>query len=63
VPAGTPNFFYGVPGLAVTPDGTRLLIASFDGGVVSMIETATDTLIQQTIPVGTGPRGVGVPKR
>jgi YVTN family beta-propeller protein len=61
VAAGTPDTFFGVPGIAVTPDGARLLISSFASDVISMIDTATDTLLEQTIPVGDSPAGIGMP--
>ena len=66
VPNGTPQTFYGVPGLALTPDGGRLFIAGFRSnqpGQISILDTATDTLVAATIPVGVGPAGVGMPKR
>ncbi|HEX6214642.1 MAG TPA: hypothetical protein VFZ38_07485, partial [Vicinamibacterales bacterium] len=62
-PAGTQGDpLFGVPGLAVTPDGTRLFVASNAGDVVSVIDTATNTLIL-TIPVADAPIGIGMPPR
>jgi len=66
VPNGTPQTFYGVPGLALTPDGGRLFIAGFRSnqpGQISILDTATDTLLATTIPVGVGPVGLAMPKR
>jgi YVTN family beta-propeller protein len=63
VPAGTPETFFGVPGLAVTPDGMRLFIASFASDVISIVDTTTDTLLPFVIPVGDGPAGIGMPPR
>jgi YVTN family beta-propeller protein len=62
VAAGTPNTPFGSPGLAVTPDGTRLFIASYANNLISILDTATDTLTGQTIPVGTSPTGIGMPR-
>jgi len=39
---------------AVSPDGSRLAVTSFDGNVVFLINTATDKMIAQ-IPVGKNP--------
>jgi YVTN family beta-propeller protein len=61
IPGGTPATFFGSPGLAVTPDGTRLLIASYPAAVISMVDTATNTVLPQTIALGGRPRGIGMP--
>jgi YVTN family beta-propeller protein len=45
--------------LAVTPDGSRVYVANFGGSTVSVIDTATNTVIA-TITVGSGPGGVAV---
>ena len=63
VPNGTPETFYGVPGLALTPDGSRLWIAGYDTETISILNTATDTLLEGTITVGAGPAGIGMPRR
>ena len=42
---------------AVSPDGSRLAVTSFDGNEVFLIDTATDKLIKQ-IPVGKNPLDV-----
>jgi YVTN family beta-propeller protein len=63
VPNGTPNTFYGVPGIAVTQDGTRLLISGYNTGRVSILDTATDTLLPASINVGSGPTGIGMSGR
>lgn len=45
---------------AITPDGAFAYIANFvNPGTVSVIETATNTVVA-AIPVGNGPRGVGI---
>jgi YVTN family beta-propeller protein len=61
IPNGTPATFFGVPGIALTPDGTRLFISGFGTGRVSILDTATDTLLPVTITVGSGPAGIGMP--
>ena len=60
IPAGTPNTFFGVPGLAVTPDGTRLFISSYNSDVVTILNTSDNT-VMTTIAVGDGPAGIGMP--
>jgi YVTN family beta-propeller protein len=42
---------------AVSPDGSRLAVTSFDGNVVFLISTATDKMVAQ-IPVGKNPLDV-----
>ena len=39
---------------ALSPDGSRLAVTSFDGNVVFLIDTATDKMVAQ-IPVGKNP--------
>jgi YVTN family beta-propeller protein len=63
IPDGTPGTFFGGPGLAITPNGQRLFIAGFTSGRVSILDTATDTLLPETIPVGDGPAGIAMPGR
>jgi len=47
-------------GVAITPDGTRAYVTiSFPNNLVSVIDTATNTVIS-TIPVGVGPTGVAI---
>lgn len=45
--------------MAVTPDGSRLLVSNWCGFDVSVIDTTTDTEITR-IPVGRHPRGIAV---
>lgn len=45
--------------MAITPDGSRLLVSNWCGFDVSVIDTATDTEITR-IPVGRHPRGIAV---
>lgn len=61
VPNGTPATFFGVPGIAITPDGARLFISGFNTGRVSILDIATDTLLPVTIIVSSGPAGIGMP--
>jgi YVTN family beta-propeller protein len=42
---------------ALSPDGSRLAVTSFDGNVVFLINTATDQMIKQ-IPVGRNPMNI-----
>ena len=50
-------------GVAITPDGTRVYVAStdniFGSGTVSVINTVTNTVVA-TVPVGRNPRGVAI---
>ena len=63
VPDGTPTTFFGVPGLAITPDGQRLFIVGHTSGHVSILDTTTDTLLPESIPVGDLPAGIAMPGR
>jgi YVTN family beta-propeller protein len=63
VPEGTPTTFFGVPGLAITPDGRRLFIVGHTSGRVSILDTSTDTLLPETIRVGDLPAGIAMPGR
>ena len=45
--------------MAITPDGSRLLVSNWCGFDVSVIDTATDTEITR-IPVGRHPRGIAI---
>jgi YVTN family beta-propeller protein len=53
----------GVPAIAVTPDGRRLWIAGFNPGQITIVDTATDTVLPQTIAIQVGPVGIGMPGR
>jgi YVTN family beta-propeller protein len=44
---------------AVTPDGTRVYVTNNGSNNVSVLDTATTTVVA-TVPVGTGPAGVAV---
>jgi YVTN family beta-propeller protein len=46
--------------VAVTPDGSRVYVVNLIDGTVSVISTATDTVIGPAIPVGSAPEGVAV---
>ena len=62
-PAGTQGTaLFGIPGLAVTPDGTRLFVLSHANDVLSVIDTTTNAVIL-TIPVADAPIGIGMPPR
>jgi YVTN family beta-propeller protein len=61
VPDGVPTTFFGVPGLAITPNGQRLFIVGHTSGRVSILDTATDTLLPETISVGSLPAGIAMP--
>ena len=63
VPDGTPTTFFGVPGLAISPNGQRLFIVGHTSGRVSLLDTATDTLLPETISVGDLPAGIAMPGR
>jgi YVTN family beta-propeller protein len=49
-------------GVAVTPDGSKVYVTNYGGvgGTVSVIETASNTVIGSPIPVGGFPYGVAV---
>ena len=46
--------------MAITPDGARVYVANGGTGTVSVIDTATNTVIGSPIPVGTAPQGVAI---
>ncbi|MDV6278220.1 hypothetical protein R3Q06_32665 [Rhodococcus erythropolis] len=46
--------------MAVTPDGARVYVANNVDGTVSVIDTATDTVVGRPLSVGAGPDGVAV---
>ena len=55
VPVGS-----GPTGVAVTPDAKHAYVANFDDNTVSVIRTATNTVVGLPIPVGFGPDWVAV---
>jgi YVTN family beta-propeller protein len=55
IPVGTHPF-----GVAVTPDGSKVYVANQNDGTVSVIATATNTVVGSPITVGTLPFGVAV---
>ena len=51
---------WGIPrGVAITPDGTRAYVTNEGSNTVSVIDTATNTVVA-TIPVGVIPFGVAI---
>jgi YVTN family beta-propeller protein len=61
IPGGTPQTFYGTPGIAVSADGTRLYVSNPFANTITLVDTATNTIVG-TVPVGSGPAGIGVPR-
>ncbi|HKX27419.1 MAG TPA: hypothetical protein VJ302_06985 [Blastocatellia bacterium] len=57
---GTPSPLFHSHPMAMTPDGLYLLVPSFVGNEITVIELATNTRLTPTIPVpaGTGPAAV-----
>ncbi|MDV6278217.1 YncE family protein, partial [Rhodococcus erythropolis] len=47
-------------GVAITADGTRAYVTNQDAGTVSVIETATDTVVGEPVPVGAFPTAVAI---
>ncbi|MGW2556455.1 YncE family protein, partial [Streptomyces sp. NPDC001635] len=47
-------------GVAITPDGKHAYITNFGSNNVSVIDTTTNTLVGNPIPVGTRPVGVAI---
>jgi YVTN family beta-propeller protein len=46
-------------GVAVTPDGKHAYVTNFNSNTVSVIDTASETVVA-TVAVGTAPFGVAV---
>jgi YVTN family beta-propeller protein len=46
--------------VAVTPDGSKVYVVNSDSKTVSVIDTATNTVIGSPIPVGIFPHAFGV---
>lgn len=61
IPGSVAPSDYGGPGLAVTPDGTRLFIVGTFTGKISILDIATDTLLPETIVIGGQPMAIGMP--
>src|SRR5262249_47856752 len=59
VVAAVPVGPVGPQGLAITPDGTRAYVTILSPGTVSVIDTATNTIVA-TVPVGFGAFGVAI---
>jgi outer membrane autotransporter protein len=57
IPLGTGTEPFGV---AVTPDGQFAYITNFGNNTVSVIATATNTVVGSLIPVGSSPQGVAI---
>ncbi|AOW93973.1 hypothetical protein BFN03_18445 [Rhodococcus sp. WMMA185] len=47
-------------GIAITPDGTRAYVTNEVDDNVSVIDTATNAIVDAPIPVGNGPIGVAI---
>jgi YVTN family beta-propeller protein len=58
IPAGLSNSCCG--GAAVTPDGSKVYVVNSDSKTVSVIDTATNTVVGSPIPVQPDPRGIAV---
>jgi YVTN family beta-propeller protein len=54
LPAGS-----GPIGIAITPDGSPAYVANFTNSTVSVINTASDTIIA-TMPAGLSPAGIAI---
>lgn len=59
IPGGTPDTFFGTPGIAVSSDNTRVYVSNPFSNTITLIDTATNTIVG-TVPVGSGPAGIGV---
>jgi YVTN family beta-propeller protein len=60
IPNGTgPDLFFGVPGIAVSPDGQHVYVANNSAGTITILSTATNS-VTATVAVGAQPAGIGV---
>jgi len=58
IPIGTETFGLFI-GIAITPNGRSVYVANSGSGTVSVIATASNTVVD-TIPVGTSPSGIAI---
>jgi YVTN family beta-propeller protein len=61
IPGGTPQTFYGTPGIAVSADGSRVFVSNPFSNTITLIDATTNAIVG-TVPVGSGPAGIGVPR-
>ena len=61
IPGGTPNTFFGTPGIAFSNDGTRAYVSNYFSNTITVLDATTNSVIA-TVPVGSGPAGIGVPR-
>jgi len=59
IPGGTPETFYGTPGIAASADGTQVYVSNPFSNSITIIDAATNTILG-TVGVGSGPAGIGV---
>jgi YVTN family beta-propeller protein len=61
IPGGTPTTFFGTPGIAFSSDGARAYVSNYSSGTITILDATTNTILS-TVPVGSGPAGIGVPR-
>jgi YVTN family beta-propeller protein len=61
IPGGTPATFYGTPGIAFSSDGTRAYVSNYGSNTITILDATADSIVG-TVPVGSGPAGIGVPR-
>jgi YVTN family beta-propeller protein len=61
IPGGTPNTFFGTPGIAVSSDSSRVYVSNYFSNTITILDTNTNTIVG-TVPVGSGPAGIGIPR-
>jgi len=60
IPGGTPETFFGTPGIAFSADGREVYVSNPFSSTVTIVDVASNTIVG-TVPVGFGPAGIGVP--
>lgn len=60
IPGGTPDTFFGTPGIAFSADGTQVYVSNAFSNTITILDATSNTIVG-TVTVGSGPAGIGVP--
>jgi YVTN family beta-propeller protein len=59
IPGGTPTTFFGTGGIVFSRDGTNAYVSNFFSNTITVLNATTDSVVG-TVPVGSGPAGIGI---